>query len=106
MAKRKVRVRVRFAWYDLWIGAYWDRSQSILYICPIPTLLIAIGRLPKETGLAPLSCLTVWMRDAVGGPRPWVCTGGMEGDGHQCLTFAEARTAPTGFNEAVRRVSS
>ena len=35
---------VRFAWYDLWIGAYWDRKQRVLYVCPLPTLLVTIGR--------------------------------------------------------------
>ena len=30
------------AWYDLWIGVYWDRHQRKLYILPIPCLGIAI----------------------------------------------------------------
>jgi hypothetical protein len=37
------RLSVRFAWYDLWIGAYWDRKQRVLYVCPLPMLLITIG---------------------------------------------------------------
>lgn len=39
-----MKVRVRFAWYDLWIGAYWDRKARVLYVCPLPMLLIEIGR--------------------------------------------------------------
>jgi len=31
-----------FAWYDLWIGAYWDREFKKLYICLIPTFAIVI----------------------------------------------------------------
>ena len=29
-------VRPIFAWYDLWIGAFWDGSHRRLYVFPIP----------------------------------------------------------------------
>lgn len=41
-----MHIRIFWAWYDLWIGAYWDRKARILYICPIPTLVIATSRNP------------------------------------------------------------
>lgn len=31
-----------FAWYDLWVGAYWDRKSKKLYILPIPMCGIVI----------------------------------------------------------------
>jgi hypothetical protein len=31
-----------FRWYDLWIGAYYDRHNRTLYICPLPTIGVAI----------------------------------------------------------------
>ncbi len=31
---------VRFAWYDLWVGAYIDRERRRLYVCPLPCLLL------------------------------------------------------------------
>lgn len=34
--------KVFFAWYDLWIGAYYDRKARYLYLCPLPTLVIMI----------------------------------------------------------------
>jgi hypothetical protein len=36
-------VRVFFAWYDLWVGAYFDRKARALYVCPLPMLVIRIG---------------------------------------------------------------
>lgn len=40
------RVSVRFAWYDLWVGAYWDRKARVLYLCPLPCVLVTVQ--PKE----------------------------------------------------------
>ena len=37
------KIKVSFAWYDLWIGAYIDRKKKILHICPVPTLLVSIN---------------------------------------------------------------
>lgn len=32
------RVALRFAWFDCWIGWFWDRRRRHLYICLIPML--------------------------------------------------------------------
>lgn len=37
-----MKVKLLFAWYDLWIGAYWDRKNKTLYILPIPMVGIVI----------------------------------------------------------------
>lgn len=29
-------LRFLFAWYDLWVGCYWDRRHRDLYVLPIP----------------------------------------------------------------------
>lgn len=30
------------AWYDLWVGAYWDRRRRWLYIFPAPMLGVVL----------------------------------------------------------------
>jgi len=37
-----MKITVFFAWYDLWVGAYWDRNQRVLYICPLPCCVIRL----------------------------------------------------------------
>lgn len=33
-----MKVTFLFAWYDLWVGLYWDRKQHKLYILPLPCI--------------------------------------------------------------------
>lgn len=37
-----MRIRPIFAWYDLWIGVFWDGKKRRLYILPVPCLGIVI----------------------------------------------------------------
>ena len=36
MPRRTVKWHFFFAFYDAWIGFYWDRKQRTLYWCPLP----------------------------------------------------------------------
>jgi hypothetical protein len=36
------RVKFIFAWYDLWIGIFWDAKKRWLYIFPIPMFGVRI----------------------------------------------------------------
>lgn len=38
----RFRIRPVFAWFDLWVGAYWDRRQRRLYILPLPCCGIVV----------------------------------------------------------------
>ena len=35
-----MRIFLRFRWYDLWVGAYIDRVQRILYVCLVPCVVL------------------------------------------------------------------
>jgi hypothetical protein len=35
-----MKVSVFLAWYDMWVGAYYDRTKHILYVCLLPMIVI------------------------------------------------------------------
>jgi hypothetical protein len=37
-----ITIRPIFAWYDLWVGAFWDGTKRRLYLFPIPCLGIVV----------------------------------------------------------------
>ncbi len=36
------RVKFLFAWYDLWVGVFWDRKSRKLYILPLPCIGVVV----------------------------------------------------------------
>jgi hypothetical protein len=38
------RVKVFWAWYDGWVGYFWESKKRCLYVCPIPWLVFRAHR--------------------------------------------------------------
>lgn len=39
-----VKASFFFAWFDLWIGAYYDQHKRVLYVCPLPCCVLKFSR--------------------------------------------------------------
>lgn len=37
-----MKVSLVVAWYDFWIGVFWDRNKRKLYVLPLPCIGVAI----------------------------------------------------------------
>lgn len=38
----EMTIKPVFAWYDLWVGAYWCSAKRRLYVFPVPMLGVVI----------------------------------------------------------------
>ena len=37
------QMKVFFAWYDFWVGCYWDRRMRVFYVCLLPMVVIRVS---------------------------------------------------------------
>lgn len=46
---KNLKIELFFAWYDFWVGLYFNRKEKSVYICLIPCLVIKIYKdTPKK----------------------------------------------------------
>jgi len=43
----KLGINFFFAWFDFWIGLYYDKTKGMLYFCPFPMLVFSFCKLEK-----------------------------------------------------------
>jgi hypothetical protein len=36
------KISLVLAWYDFWVGAYWDRTHRRLYLLPVPCVGVCL----------------------------------------------------------------
>lgn len=54
-----MKIRLLFAWYGIWVGAYWDRKSRDLYLLPIPMLGVVIHIPRRQVNLERHACRAV-----------------------------------------------
>lgn len=46
----KIKFSFFFAWYDAWIGLFFDQKKRILYICPLPCCVFRFEAVEHRKG--------------------------------------------------------
>jgi len=48
-----MKIKIFLAWYDFWIGVFYDKKKRIIYICLVPCVVIQINRGPLKKEIHP-----------------------------------------------------
>ena len=42
-------MKIKFRWYDLWVGVYYDKEKRRIHICPFPCIIFEFDLKPKNS---------------------------------------------------------
>lgn len=51
-----MKVKLMFAWYDFWVGVFWDQKKRMLYIFPLPMCGVSVFIPRKKRKIDPSRC--------------------------------------------------
>lgn len=63
-------IRPIFAWYDMWVGAFWDSRKRRLYIFPVPMLGVVFDFGERHKHQWQLNLAAIW-------EATWTDSGGL-----------------------------
>ena len=43
-----MKIKFFFAWFDFWVGFYYDQKGHALYVCPLPCCVFKFWRSPTQ----------------------------------------------------------
>lgn len=38
-----MRIKIEFKWFDFWVGLFYDIGKRVLYVCPLPMIVISFS---------------------------------------------------------------
>ena len=55
---KKMKSIAFLAWFDAWIGAYWNWKKRVLYLIPVPTIVFGFGKNEKDISVEKTTVIT------------------------------------------------
>lgn len=54
-----MKIKFFFAWYDAWVGFFYDQKKRTLYVCPLPCCVFKIWRNTTTRAVDECQCMRI-----------------------------------------------